>query len=41
MFAALVLLSLTGIAINTALGAPDGAILRRRGGETNSKENIQ
>ena len=27
-------------AINTALGAPDGAILRRLG-ETNSKENVQ
>lgn len=40
MFAALVLLSLTGIAINLALGALDVAILRRRG-ETNSKENVR
>jgi NitT/TauT family transport system permease protein len=40
MFAALVLLSLTGIAINAALGALDGAILRRRG-ETKEKGNVR
>ena len=39
MFAALVLLSLTGIAINAGLGALDSAILRRRG-ETHHKEQV-
>jgi hypothetical protein len=40
MFAALVLLSLTGIAINAGLGALDGAILRRRGETHNDKEHV-
>lgn len=40
MFAALVLLSLTGIAINAGLGALDGAILRRRG-DIKQKGNVR
>ncbi len=45
MFAALVLLSLTGIAINVGLSALDAAILRRRGEttaqETTTKESVR
>jgi NitT/TauT family transport system permease protein len=40
MFAALVLLSLTGIAINAGLGALDGALMRRRGETHNNKESV-
>ena len=40
MFAALVLLSLTGIAINAGLGALDSALMRRRGETHNNKESV-
>ena len=40
MFAALVLLSLTGIAINAGLGALDGALMRRRGETHNNTESV-